>query len=166
MGTKGSSSSWPDWTLMANLEMDRAVPMERLSLRGPPRLVQGQLARQGGGPGAGVGEDIVGPPAAHGWPPGAWLPACRELWGQAWAGTLVLRVTPGHLALVPLFLLKTLPNLSFLPRVSLHLPQGASALRGLLTPPTSSSAPLLSRGWSELQIKPGTPSCPPGGNKN
>lgn len=36
-----------------------------------------------------------------------------------------LCVTPGHQALVPLFFPKTLPNLSFLPRVSLYLSQGA-----------------------------------------
>ena len=68
--------------------------------------------------------DAEAKPSVQGFAPS---PACHELWGEAWAETSVLCVTPGHLALFPLFFLKTLPNLSFLPWASLHLPAGAWA---------------------------------------
>lgn len=70
-------------------------------------------------------------------------PACPEPWGQAWAGISVLWLTPGHLAWPVLFFLKTMPNLSFLPSASLHLPAGAWALQDLFIPLTPPSAPVL-----------------------
>lgn len=166
LGNTETLSSWPDLTIMVHLGVDRTAQMGKLTPRGASRLAQGHL------PGKAKEEvdkelqlvrkwtlswSLTQGPDPLGRTPRS-VSASREVWGPAWAGAL------GPWPWFSSFL-KTLPNLFFLPKVFLHLPQGAWALQGLVTPPTACSAPVLSSDWSLLQIKPQTPAWPPGGNK-